>query len=80
MLGDHSRAPTRSCPSCQPAGRPAFPVSQHLALPLQSQSLRTQSCIGRWEHTRQRLLADAYDSQIYEQARWLSNLDNPACA
>ena len=68
-------------PVGRPTGRPAFPTftARSNAEP---ESVLTDPVgyAAMWDETRQRLLTDAFDRPLYEQARWVSNRDNPVCA
>jgi ectoine hydroxylase-related dioxygenase (phytanoyl-CoA dioxygenase family) len=68
-------------PVGQPTGRPAFPTftARSRAEP-DSVLIDSVGYAALWEQTRQRLLANAFDRPVYEQARWLANRDNPVCA
>ncbi len=65
-------------PVGQPTGRPAFPsfVMRSTGEP----TATAETYAAGWEETRQSLLAKSFDQPVYEQARWLSNRDDPVCA
>lgn len=67
--------------SGQPTGRPAFPA---FVLRSRSGNLSEVTDPGeyarQWEETRRRIVSGEHTGPLYEQGRWLRNLDHPACA
>ena len=68
-------------PVGRPSGRPAFPTfTARSSSQPDSVLIDPSDYAAIWDGTRQRLLANAVDRPLYEQARWLANRDNPVCA
>jgi ectoine hydroxylase-related dioxygenase (phytanoyl-CoA dioxygenase family) len=68
-------------PVGQPTGRPAFPVFTVRSRSAPESAVTDPEVYARrWEETRQKILANDIAGPLYEQARWLSNRDDPVCA